>query len=181
MYLRRGFSSFEFYFVMVVIGLLMLVGIQRYFQLAEQVQRFSFEVIAQHFNTSVYGARAQWYIQQQNKIARDIVNLSGTNIFMNAEGWPLTALREDVVSELDEINLPPVSVETCYQLWLHLLQNPAPISYAGGEPFGSRPYHLSVTTAGDCRYQLFFEDSNQYYFDYAPKTGHVRVHTPVKK
>ena len=47
-----GFTSFEFYFVLSVIGIIVLVAMQRYVYLAEETKRLSFEVVAKHFNAS---------------------------------------------------------------------------------------------------------------------------------
>jgi hypothetical protein len=177
MYNKHGFTSFEFYIVMIVIGLLVLVGLQRYFQLAEEVQRFRFEALARHFSTAVYNARSQWFIRHQEKMNNNIVDLSGIKIQMSQQGWPLFVADGNAVAVIDSEQA--ASLHSCMQLWQSLLQNPQPISYSGGDAFGSRPFHLVITQAGECRYQLFVENSNQYYFDYSPKTGQVRIHTPV--
>ncbi|MES2674846.1 MAG: hypothetical protein V4660_11450 [Pseudomonadota bacterium] len=177
MHKKTGFTRFEFYIVMIVIGLVVLVGIQRYFQLTEQVQRFSFEALARHFNAAVYNARSQWFIRHQENLNNNIVDLSGIKIQMSEQGWPLSVAGELPISETNPAQT--ASLLSCIQLWQNLLQNPQPISYAGGDDFGSRPYHLVLTQAGECRYQLFVKNSNQYYFDYSPKTGQVRIHTPV--
>ncbi len=182
MYKKRGFTSFEFYFVMVVIGVIVLVGLQRYLHLAEQVQRFSFEVLAKNFSTAVYNARSQWLIQHQEKLNRNIIDLSGVSIQMSEQGWPMSAAGKAAVSNTtaDSKPAPAVSLYSCHQLWLNLLQNPEPISFAGGDAFGTRKYHLLITVAGGCRYQLYVDKSNQYYFDYLPSTGQVIIHTPAE-
>ena len=177
-----GFTKFEFYFVMIVIGLVVLVGVHRYVQLTEQVQRFSFEVLAKHFSTAVYNARLQWLIRHPEKLNKNIVDLGGVTIQMSGKGWPLSATNKAVINKT-VVNSNPVSavsVHSCHQLWLNLLQNPKPISYAGGDAFGSRTYHLIVTPTGNCRYHLYSDKSNQYYFDYLPDTGQVIIHTPAE-
>lgn len=167
-----GFSSFEFYFVMVVIGLIMLIGLQRYYQLAEQVQRFRFEVIAQHFNTAVYNFRTQWMLAKADGTQQSIIKLEGVDVYFSDSGWPLSVVKNGVV-------LSSTSITTCYQLWMTLLQNPAPISFAGGDAYGSRAYHLSLTNEGFCRYQLVTDIKDEYYFDYSSMTGQIIIHTPV--
>ncbi len=96
---------------------------------------------------------------------------------MNQQGWPVSVVAEHPISETNSEQT--ANLHSCIQLWQNLLQNPQPISYSGGDVFGSRPYHLVLTQAGECRFQLFVKNSNQYYFDYSPKTGQVRIHTPV--
>src|SRR5437868_1938693 len=94
---NAGFSSFEFYFVMVVIGLIMLIGLQRYFQLAEDVKRFSFEVLAQHFNTAVYNFHTQWLLAQADGGQKNTVELEGVNVHFSDKGWPLSVVKNGVV------------------------------------------------------------------------------------
>lgn len=167
-----GFSSFEFYFVMVVIGLIMLIGLQRYFQMAEDVKRFSFEVLAQRFNTAVYNFHTQWILAQADGERKNTLKLEGVDVQFSDKGWPLSVQKNGVV-------ISSTSITTCYQLWMTLLQNPAPISFPGGDAYGSRVYHLSLSTEGLCRYQLVTDIKEEYYFDYSSMTGQIIIHTPV--
>lgn len=169
---KAGFSSFEFYFVMVVIGIIMLIGLQRYFQLAEDVKRFSFEVLAQHFNTAVYNFHTQWMLAQAGGERKDSLKLEDVDVQFSDKGWPLSVQKNGVI-------LSSTSITTCYQLWMTLLQNPAPISFPGGDIYGSRVYHLSLSPEGLCRYQLITDIKEEYYFDYSSKTGQIIIHTPV--
>ena len=74
---------------------------------------------------------------------------------------------------------PPL-LENCYQLWLHFLQNPAPISLEGKAPFGSREFHVLVV-GNSCRYQLFDAAGGEYFFDYFPWEGRMRLSFPELK
>ncbi len=170
-YNKQGFTSFEFYFVMVVISLLVVVGIQRYLQLAEQIQRFSFETLAKNFSTSVTNAHSQWFIRHQEQSNENIVDLAGVNIQMSEQGWPMSVVGISSVQVS--------SLQSCHQLWMHLLQDAKPISYDGGDAFGSHPYHLSLSEEGKCRYQLIVDKSIQVFFDYFQDTGQVVIHNSI--
>ena len=169
---KAGFSSFEFYFVMVVIGIIMLIGLQRYFQLAEDVKRFSFEVLAQHFNTAVYNFHTQWILAQVGGERKNFIKLEGVDVYFSDKGWPLSVEKNGNV-------LSSTSIASCYQLWMSLLQNPAPISFPGGDAYGTRVYHLSLSPEGLCRYHLVTDITDEYYFDYSSMTGQIIIHTPV--
>jgi hypothetical protein len=169
---KAGFSSFEFYFVMVVIGLIMLIGLQRYLQMAEDVKRFSFEVLARHFNTSVYNFHTQWFLAKAKGEPKNPITLEGVDVQFSDTGWPLSVQKNGVI-------LSSTSITSCYQLWMTLLQNPQPISFDGGDAYGSRAYHLSLSPEGFCRYQLVTDIKDEYYFDYSSMTGQIIIHTPV--
>ena len=166
-----GFTSFEFYFVLSVIGIIVLVGMQRYLYLAEETRRLSFEVVAKHFNASVYNYHARWIMaQQQTKTFQ--LSIDGLAIQFSSQGWPLAVAAEKPLS-------PVVSVASCLSLWNNLLQNPPSISSAGGDPYGSRIYHLSVSPeVNSCRFELITEHSEQFYFEYSPLSGGVVFHAP---
>ena len=169
-----GFTSFEFYFVMSVIGIIVLVAMQRYLQLAEETKRLSFEVVAKHFNASVYNHHARWIMaQQQIKTFR--LEVDGLDIQFSPQGWPLAANNNTKVSD--------VSLVSCLSLWNNLLQNPPSISYEGGDPYGSRAYHLEVLhlevlPERSCRFEMVTERPSEFYFDYMPFSGKVIFHSP---
>lgn len=168
-----GFTSFEFYFVMAAIGLVVLVGIQRYFRLAEDTQKFSFELLAQHFSTSVYNMHSEWILLQQASDHKKIAMINGNTFRFTDDGWPL-GFSKSVVN--DEVVLAG-----CRDLWLSLLQNPEPISFYGGDPYGSRRYNLLLTQDHNCRFEMLTQKPQEYYFDYSPKTGQLLIHIPVIK
>ena len=165
-----GFTSFEFYFVLSVIGIIVLVAMQRYVYLAEETKRLSFEVVAKHFNASVYNHHARWIMaQQQTKTFQ--LNIDGLDIQFTPLGWPLAVVTEKPLS-------PVVSVANCLSLWNNLLQNPPSISSDIGDTYGSRIYHLSVSQEGACRYELITKSPDEFYFEYAPLSGRIIFHTP---
>ena len=167
-----GFTSFEFYLVISVIGIIMLVGLQRYWQLAEQTQRLAFEVQSQHFSTAIYNLRAKWMLSLQFPEQKNIVEVEGHRFQFSREGWPLA--EAGTKNEDDDIDIP-----ACAFLWQSLQQNPLPISYQGGDAYGSRVYHLSLTAEKSCRFEFITEKPAEYYFDYSPKTGQVILHSPA--
>lgn len=168
---QHGFTSFEFYLAVIIIGVIVLVGIQRYFRLAEQTQRLSFEIVAQHFSASVYSLHAQWILARQKQAQADLVLVDSVAIEFTPEGWPLAAAAEISTDQL-------VSVRGCLALWQTLLQNPPAISFEGGDAYGSRAYHLSLTPDAKCHFEFISDHPNDYYFDYSPQTGQVAMHSP---
>lgn len=166
-----GFSSFEFYFVVSVIGLILIVGIQRYFRLAEETQRLSFEILANNFSAVVYNHRARWLMAQQSPEKIKQLEIDNTIVQFSAQGWPLA---------VDGASSEQPSISTCLSLWNGFLQNPPAISFVGGEPYGSRQYHLSLTPDGKCHFESVRPKG--FYFDYSPVSGQVKIYTlPIAK
>lgn len=165
-----GFTSFEFYFVMSIIGIIVLVAMQRYVQLAEETKRLRFEVVAKHFNAAVYNHHARWIMaQQQTKIFR--LDVDGLDIQFSPQGWPLEVISKNAKTS-------GVSVGSCLSLWGNLLQNPPSISFGGGDLYGSRAYHLTLLPEGGCRFELVTDSPSEFYFDYMPFSGKVMLHSP---
>ncbi len=165
-----GFSSFEFYFVVSVIGLILIVGIQRYFRLAEETQRLSFEILANNFSSVVYTHRARWLMAQQSSEKTDQLKIDDRIVQFSSEGWPVAV---DGVSQ--QINIP-----ACLSLWNSFLQPPPLISFTNGEPYGAHQYHLSVTVDGKCRFESV--NPKGFYFEYSPSSGQVKTFTlPIAK
>jgi hypothetical protein len=107
-----------------------------------------------------------------------VVEVGGVNIQMSEQGWPLAAQKNQPTQV--------VSLKSCQDLWLYLLQNPAPIrvmASVSDSVNGSvrdaitRQYQLFVTAAGECRYQFYANNAHQYFFDYSPETGKVVSHS----
>jgi hypothetical protein len=169
-----GFTSFEFYFVMSVIGIIVLIATQRYLQLAEDTKRISFEVIAKNFSAAVYSHHARWIMAQSQTSTRQL-HLDGLDILFSAEGWPLAIVRGEPLS-------PEVSTISCLSLWNKLLQNPPSISSDGHDPYGSYTYRLSLPQAGTCRFELASEPPGEFYFEYVPLSGIFIFHlSPITK
>lgn len=164
-----GFTSFEFYFVMSVIGIIALVAMQRYLQLAGETKRLGFEVVAKHFNASVYNYHARW-IMAQSQASTHQLQVDGFNILFSTEGWPLAIMTGEPLKY-------EVSTNSCLGLWHNLLQNPPSIS-SEGEDYGTHAYHLSLPQAGTCRFEMVSEPRGTFYFEYAPVSGHVIFYMP---
>lgn len=169
-----GFTSFEFYFVMSIIGIIVLVAAQRYVQLAEEAKRLGVEVLAKHFSAAVYNHHARWIMAQSQTSTRHLI-IDGVDVLFSRDGWPIAiAAGEGLGSE--------VSTTSCLSLWNHLLQSPPSISVEGHEPYGSHAYHLSLPQAASCRFELVGNRPSGYYFDYTPVSGEVVFHSlPITK
>lgn len=181
----RGFSSFEFYFAVSVIGIVVLFGVQRYLQLGEQAKRSAFEILSQNFNTSIYNLHAYWILAQGRSESKNVVPVQGMLIYFSETGWPISAVQGSAASlgdsETAQLNrlAPTVSLTTCKSLWYGLLQNPALLSYEGGDSYGTHPYHLSLTQDRRCRFELVGGMPGSYYFDYSIITGQISLHLPA--
>lgn len=162
-----GFSSFEFYFVMVVIGVILLFGIQRYNKLADETHRLSFEVLAQNFSAAVYAHHARWITSQQVSDSNAVIEVDNKRIQFSREGWPLGADLQDFTSV--QITLPG-----CFSLWGVFLQNAPAISVFTHELPNTHPYQLKLTSEGNCRYEWTAPNNRKFYFEYSPTTGSVK-------
>jgi hypothetical protein len=165
-----GFTSFEFYFVMSVIGVIVLVGLQRYLQLGEETKRLNVEMLSHYFSASVYNHHARWIMAQEEN--RASLEVDGNKIQFSPQGWPLALVTNKPM-------LKVASVSGCLSLWNSFLQNPPSISYEGGDAYGTRTYHLSISPEANCRFEFITKHPTEYYFDYNPVSGAVIFHSPT--
>lgn len=167
-----GFSSFEFYFVALVIGLILIVGIHRYNKLIEETQQLSVEILAQNFSAAVYSYRARWVLAQQTAQIPNQLLIDKLLIDFSYDGWPLAI-------GVGEVAAQKVSVTTCLSLWNGFLQNPPTISSVleqpSEKPSGKPPqYRLTVIDNNRCHYELVQPEPKGFYFEYSPASGQVK-------
>lgn len=180
----RRTRTFEWALLLLVIAGVLIGAANFYGRLAGDVQRLSFELAAQHFQTAVSGVHAQWYVQRsRNEPDSDVVVFSElpgvpgsegpadpVRVYLNPQGWPVnTDSRADAQSG-------SVTLESCLQLWEALLQDPPEASLAESPPPGAR-YRISLEAEGQCRYRHLVDAQEGQYFDYQPGSGRVVVHS----
>lgn len=170
-----GFTRFEFYFVISVVGLIMLAATQRYSLLAEETKRLTFEALAKNFSAAVYNHHALWIMAQQQSTKVSQIDINGAELHFSAQGWPFAVISKGAAPA-------PSPVRNCLSLWKNLLQNSPSISYNGGNAYGTSTYHLSLTPDGKCRFELTTKQPQEYYFDYAAIDGMLTIHSaPITK
>lgn len=185
----RERRRYEFFFVTVIIGLIMLVGIDRYLELGRETRRIGFELLAHHFTTAVAGVRVQWLLKKSH-IGTHIgthsgsysgahvrenhyVDLDGFRFYINENGWPVKVVEDEEELEAQ------LTATDCLKLWQALLQNPPQASMEGREKNGSRRYHVRLVEQSRCRYELVLKGSAAMYFDYASANGQVIINGPA--
>jgi len=162
-----GFTRFEFYFVISVIGIITTIALQRYLVLANETRLFSAEMMARNFTAVIYNYHASWIMMQQNTPNASLLSVDGVNIQFSEKGWPISALAEKKI--VDEI-----SISSCLSLWQHFLENPPLISFVKSD-YGTQLYHLSLPNPDTCRYELVNSSSGEIFVDYKPGSGEVVV------
>lgn len=188
---QRGWSRFEWLIVVSAIGLVLLIGIARYLDLARESRRVGFELLAHNFTAAIAMTRAQWLVKNSGEKRENVLDLGEKIIYFNAEGWPVAAkqvassialedekLEDEKLGEkkLENENL----VRQCYELWQVMLQNPEPATLEGKSDWGQRRYHIASLGKGVCRYQLVTKKQNSHFFDYFLHNGQVLITVPVQ-
>lgn len=170
-----GFTSFEFYFVISVIGLVLLVAIQHYFRLAEETRRLSFEILAKNFSAVVYNYHSHWILEQQSQQKNDQIVVDSLTVQFSPQGWPIAI-------NSNQFDYKKVSPPACLSLWNTFLQNPPPLSFSADDSHESYFYRVILTPEGKCRYELVARKSKGFYFEYSPMTGQVKTgNLPIAK
>jgi len=186
---ERNARTFEWLILISVVGVVVLVAVGFYTRMIGDVQRLSFELVAQNFETAVSGARAQWYIDRSRGGPGHTVTLHGdltakaqgeaeagqdsVRLYLNTQGWPVNT--ESQASARDGRQTP----EECLQLWLGLLREPPAAGFdTEGPPDAA--YRINVTNEGACRYRQLIGGKESQYFDYNPRSGQISVHSSRK-
>ena len=186
---EKNARSFEWWILFCVIGVVVIVAVGFYTRMVGDVQRLSFELAAQHFETAVSGARAQWYIARSRGESAAAVKLYGNltararnesaqgqnpvRVYLNGEGWPVNT--QDSAGARDGRQ----TREECLQLWQGLLREPPSASFDDSGQ-SNTAYRIEVTEEGDCRYRHLIGGKGRQYFDYSPRSGQIKVHSSQK-
>lgn len=157
-------ERFEFFVSIVVIAIIALAALSHYLFMAEDSRILRMEILSRHFMTGAANARVQYLLEtaaNEELLEKHYLTPDGKAFHFSSQGWPIS------VSSMATDKYQP-SEEDCYQLWMLLLQNPAPIAKGiQAKPTGE----YRVLAQGDkCRYQ--YEDADAY-FDYFPETGRL--------
>lgn len=173
---RRGWNRFEWLLLVSAVGLVMLVGISRYIDLAREGRKVGFEVLAHNFTAAVSLTRAQWILQNAAEGRHEYLHADKTVIYFNSSGWPFAA---EVISDAKPSN--GNDAVNCLQLWEILLQNSEAATVEGQSARGERRYHITSLNDHGCRYELVTKNLNSHFFDYDSQTGRVRLSVPAYK
>lgn len=177
----------EWSVLLVLISIILAVAFNYYARLAGDVQRLSFELAAQNFQTAIAGARAQWYVQRsRNEPASDVVLFSElpglatggrpadrVRVYLNNQGWPA-----NTESRASAQRGGP-TVETCRQLWQALLVDP-PLVSIEQPPTSDAVYQIELGGEQQCRYRHLNDAAGRRFFDYQPFTGEVTVNASAE-
>ncbi len=166
---EKGFSLLELIIVVTMIGLLAAWGLKYYNEDINDARRISIKTLSYNFNTAVAGVHAQWLLQSDKS---QPVDLDGTLIAVNRYGWPKGVAAGAVQSGGSSY---PGSVQQrhCAELWMNLLQNPAPYVLAGDPEDQGVRYRVSIAQPGVCRFGVTTRQGKHYYFDYYSRNGQV--------
>lgn len=156
-------GRFEFFVAMIVIAIVAIAALGRYSLMAGDARILRLEIISHHFMTGATNSRIQFLLANiaDKKDAQQQLAVADQVLYFSAQGWPTS-----VSGPVGE-NYQPTD-DDCYQLWLLLLQNPAPISK--GEMVDSDREYRVFAQANSCRYE--FTDGTAY-FDYFPLDGRL--------
>jgi hypothetical protein len=171
-------GRFEIFVVVAAISIVAIVAMARYGNLAKDARNLQFELIAHHFMTGAANTRTQWLLAQiahkgMAEEGKARLLIGGHSIFFSTQGWPLGVTPVTLETE------PPL-LENCYQLWMLLLQNPAPLAMQGMG--GAKGHDYQVSQVGSaCRYSLIDSENGDYYFDYFPWEGRMLLTLPEQK
>lgn len=155
-------GRFEFFVAVIVIAIIALAALGRYTLIAEDARILRLEIISHNFVTGAANARVQFLVTNNGQLDKSATfGLADKAFYFSAQGWPVS-VNGPVTSNFQ------LGDEDCYQLWMALLQNPAPITK--GESLGSRNEYRAFARANNCRYQ--FSDGTAY-FDYYPQDGRL--------
>jgi hypothetical protein len=146
-------SLTEFIIVIIIIGILMNLFINLFFEQRAKLTNSILLSISQQFTTKVNLVRSAWLTSSQPQVVK-LLQLSGKGsqlVPVNTKGWV------DVKG----------SNQKCQRIWQHVLMTP--LLVANTEVVALEINGESTSNQYICRYQLISGE----FFDYHPKNGKV--------
>lgn len=174
---QSGFTLIELVIVIVILGLLAATALSRFLDVTDEAQAAAVEGVGGGFATAVAIAHARWVADLNNQgIPNVLINLEGTVINMNANGWPANTSASGTGAGLTD-----QTVEECQQIWNALLQSPPSTTTAVGDR-GQARYHITKADAPDtCIYELATapqQNPPSHRIEYNVETGQVFTFVP---
>lgn len=160
-------GRFEFFVAVIVIAIIAFAAFGRYSLMAKDARILRLEIISHHFMTGAANTRIQFLVTTiaDKKGEQEQFDFAGQTLYFSAHGWPVS-VAGPVTDDYQSTD------EDCYQLWMLLLQNPAPITK--GATSKSRREYRVFAQPNSCRYT--FSDGTAH-FDYYPLEGRL-IFTP---
>ena len=157
----------------IAIGGIAAIALDRYLFLADETRNLRFEMLSHHFAKGAANARINWIVQQHVQgptisQTKHTMMMGDQLFYFSHQGWPVGVANRGNVEPLRDID--------CFYLWQALLQNPPPIA-KDPQQIGDYEYYLK-TEKGVCRYYWNKSGSQNYYFEYYPKDGQVKLVIP---
>ena len=184
---QKGFSLVELVIVIVVVGLLAVAALPRFFDVMDEAKKSSIEGVAGGFATAVLLARAQWETQARPSETigaerYNTVNYDGIDFWLTRsknsrnvdtgfrDGYPWTLNNNSGAAP------QAISDKTCSELMENLLQNPPKVGAVSDVTRGLNYKYSAQANSGDatCTY-LQLEGNTEHQFVYEIKTGRVTV------
>ncbi len=157
-------GRFEWFVVAIVIAIIAIVALSRYWFMAEDARILRMEILAHRFVTASANARIEFLVSglaAKGDPAQRYITIANRVVYFSAQAWPV-AVSGPVVEGFS------LTEEDCAQLWELLLQNPAALSRST-QLNESAEYQVY---AGDlvCRFELV---NSNAFFDYYPMDGRM--------
>ncbi len=157
-------GRFEWFVVAIVIAIITIVALSRYWFMAEDARILRMEILAHRFVTASANARIEFLVSglaAKGDPAQRYITITNRVVYFSAQAWPV-AVSGPVVEGFS------LTEEDCAQLWELLLQNPAALSRST-QLNESAEYQVY---AGDlvCRFELV---NSNAFFDYYPMDGRM--------
>ena len=168
---QTGFSLLEFMMVAVIIGILIVTAYRYLNDHIIEAEKAALRSISRDFASSMAMLRNKWIIEGRKTTHKGhrTVKLDQYTLYLNKNGWPISG------SPLKSETLQ--NVEHCTQLWGAIMQYGVTASMEGQQNQSDAAYHISLPSAGTCRYQLARLPDTEFYFDYQTVNGEVKLST----
>lgn len=148
---QAGFTLIELVVVIAILAILAAFALPRFAQLSEQAHQSTIRATAGALAAGVALAKTQWVANGFTSAQTNIEGFGNDNVDVSENGWP--------VSVASDASTPVMTVTTCEEVWLGVLQSNAPTVN------GTNPDYAITVSGGDCifTYQLDEQDSTITY------------------
>ena len=163
----KGFSLFELTIVIIVIAILSMVAIKKFFKPVSDAQ---FRVVSFQANTF---ARSIEHIHALGSVqnARVVDLKNGLYVYMNTHGWPVAT------ASVAKTMRNKASKEGCESLWSDLFRYARERNNNESE-FAQEKFEISLINGRFCRYKLTRKQEGLFFFDYDVVTGNIDIASP---
>jgi prepilin-type N-terminal cleavage/methylation domain-containing protein len=169
---HAGYTLVELVCTIVIVSVLAAVSIPRLIDFADDAYRANVDGTASAFASAVQFVKLIYVVRDRTGNVDNLPGFGDGAVDTNANGYPTDTANANTIPN------NATGATRCRNVFLGVLQAPAPICGGSVACTGAHYYQAVTTAAQTCRFNFIMDPSPPRFFLYSAATGSVTVNNP---